>query len=439
MNDRIDLILPGTLIALVLLAVPWLGIDAWAFVVADVTSTGPFGALVRLTDGEWDLGLIRAPGLAAAVLVTILALLMPPPGTARRVLLIIATVVVCAALLVPATLLQTGLRQSSAPWFHTNDASYQVELAGQRLLDGENPYGSTYAGTGLERFYSLDGTPVLDGGARTVALDHLAYFPGLPVLAAPFQALPAPFDDVRLVMLLAALGLIPAALLLPGPLSVRLTAGAVLAANPLMIRSTWFGILDATVVLCLVLAFALALRGRWGWVGLLIGLALIQKQYAFVAVPFLALAAWQMGGREALRRAGLGLVIPIAVALIPFLIWDARAFIEDTLIFGTSAYRIVGYGLSAILVDLGIVDRDGTYPFWLVAIVIWLPVTLRLLQLQRRDPLAWRAAFGFAVSFLVLAWVARYFQTSGFVFPLAGLAVAATAALAARLDSEPHR
>lgn len=439
MNDRIDLILPGTLIALVLLAVPWLGIDAWAFVVADVTSTGPFGALVRLTDGEWDLGLIRAPGLAAAVLVTILALLMPPPGTARRVLLIIATVVVCAALLVPATLLQTGLRQSSAPWFHTNDASYQVELAGQRLLDGENPYGSTYAGTGLERFYSLDGTPVLDGGARTVALDHLAYFPGLPVLAAPFQALPAPFDDVRLVMLLAALGLIPAALLLPGPLSVRLTAGAVLAANPLMIRSTWFGILDATVVLCLVLAFALALRGRWGWVGLLIGLALIQKQYAFVAVPFLALAAWQMGGREALRRAGLGLVIPIAVALIPFLIWDARAFIEDTLIFGTSAYRIVGYGLSAILVDLGIVDRDGTYPFWLVAIVIWLPVTLRLLQLQRRDPVAWRAAFGFAVSFLVLAWVARYFQTSGFVFPLAGLAVAATAALAARLDSEPHR
>jgi hypothetical protein len=438
-SDRHDLIVPGTLIALVLLAVPWLGVDAWAFVVGDVTPTGPFAALVRLTDGQWDLGAVRAPALLAAVLVAVLALILPPPGTARRVVLLVATVVVCASLLVPATLLQVGLRQSTAPWFHTNDAAYQVELAGERILDGENPYGTSYDGSGLERFYSLDGTPVLDGGARTVALDHLAYFPGLPLLAAPVQALPEPFDDLRLVLLLAALALIPAALLFPGPLAVRLSLGAVLAANPLMIRSTWFGIVDAPVVLCLVLAFALALRGRWGWTGVMIGLALAQKQYAFVAIPFLALAAWHLGGRDALRRIGIGVVVPVLIALVPFLIWDARALIDDTVVFGTSAYRIVGYGLSAILVDLGLVDRDGSYPFWLVALVIWLPVTLRLLQLQRRDPVPWRAAFGFAVSFLILAWVARYFQTSGFIFPLAGLAVAAAIAFAARLDQTPHR
>ena len=34
------------------------------------------------------------------------------------------------------------------------------------------------------------------------------------------------------------------------------------------------------------------------------------------------------------------------------------------------------------------------------------------------------------LSFLVLAWVARYFQTSGFAFPLAGLIVAGAIALA---------
>jgi len=435
MSERHDLLLPGTLIALVLLAVPWLGSDAWAFVVADVTPTGPFGALVRLADGQWDLGLIRAPALLAAVLVAVLALVLPPPGRARCVVLTVATVAVCAALLVPATLLQVGLRQSTAPWFHTNDAAYQVELAGQRLIDGQNPYGASFVGSGLERFYSLDGTPVLDGGVRTVALDHLAYFPGLPVLAAPTQALPAPFDDIRLLMLIAALALIPAALLLPGAFSTRLAVGAVLAANPLMLRSTWFGIVDATVLLALVLAFALALRGRWGWMGLFVGLALVQKQYAFVAIPFLALAAWQAGGGAALRRAAVGLAAPIVVVILPFLIWDARALIEDTVLFGTGAYRIVGYGLSAILVDLGLVARDGAYPFWLVALVIWLPVTLRLLQLQRRDPVPWRAAFGFALSFLVLAWTARYFQTSGLVFPLVGLVLAAAVAFGQRTNT----
>jgi len=62
--------------------------------------------------------------------------------------------------------------------------------------------------------------------------------------------------------------------------------------------------------------------------------------------------------------------------------------------------------------------------------VTWVPATLVLLARQRRDPAPWRAALGFALSFLVLAWVARYFQTSGFVYPLAGLVVAGQIALA---------
>ncbi|MFM9124507.1 MAG: hypothetical protein ACKOSO_04970, partial [Actinomycetota bacterium] len=273
--------------------------------------------------------------------------------------------------------------------------------------DGQDPYGASYAGSGLERFYSLDGTPVLDGRVETVALDHLAYFPGLPVLGAVSAALPGPLGDVRVLMLLFALALVPAALLLPGPLELRLAAGALLAANPLMVRSTWFGILDAPVVLALVLALALALRGRWGWTGALVALALAQKQYALAAVPFLALAAWQAGGAAALRRAAVAFGAVLAVVLVPFIAWGPAAFVEDTVTYGTSAYRIVGYGLSGILVDLGLVERDGAYPFALIALVTWLPATLVLLARQRRDPAPWRAALGFALSFLVLAWVAR--------------------------------
>ena len=435
MRDNRGLALLGVLVGLVLIAVPWLGSDAWAFVAPTATANGLLGPLVRAANGDWDLGIVRAPALLAGVLAAVLAIVLPRREPLRRVLLIIATVGVVLALLVPATLLQVGLRDGTAPWFHTNDAAYQVELAGQRILDGHNPYGATYVGTGLERFYSLDGTPVTDGRVETVALEHLAYFPGLPVLGAVSAALPGPLGDVRVLMLLFALALLPAALLLPGALELRLAAGALLAANPLMIRSTWFGILDAPVVLALVLAFALSLRGRWGWAGALVALALVQKQYAFVAIPFLGVAAWQAGGGVALKRAGAWLVGITALFTLPFLVWGPSAFLDDTIVYGTSAYRIVGYGLSGILVDLNVVVRDGSYPFVLIALVTWLPLTLLLMRRQLRDPAPWRAALGFALSFLVLAWVARYFQTSGFVYPLVGLIIAATIALAPTFPS----
>ncbi len=435
MRDNRGLALLGVLVGLVLIAVPWLGSDAWAFVAPTASANGLLGPLVRAANGDWDLGIVRAPALLAGVLAAVLAIVLPRREPLRRVLLIVATVGVVLALLVPATLLQVGLRDGTAPWFHTNDAAYQVELAGQRILDGHNPYGATYVGTGLERFYSLDGTPVIDGRVETVALEHLAYFPGLPVLGAVSAALPGPLGDVRVLMLLFALALLPAALLLPGALELRLAAGALLAANPLMIRSTWFGILDAPVVLALVLAFALSLRGRWGWAGALVALALVQKQYAFVAIPFLGVAAWQAGGGVALKRAGAWLVGITALFTLPFLVWGPSAFLDDTIVYGTSAYRIVGYGLSGILVDLNVVVRDGSYPFVLIALVTWLPLTLLLVRRQLRDPAPWRAALGFALSFLVLAWVARYFQTSGFVYPLVGLIIAATIALAPTFPS----
>ena len=437
-RDRLGLALLGVLVALVVIDVPWLGIDAWAFVAPKAATGGLLGPLVRAAGGHWDLGIVRAPALLAGVIVAVLAIVLPRREPLRRVLLIAATAGVVLALLVPATLLQVGLREGTSPWFHTNDAAYQVELAGNRILHGSDPYGFDYTGTGLERFYSLDGTPVTDGRVETVALRHLAYFPGLPVLGAVSAALPGPLGDVRILMLLFALALVPAALLLPGPLELRLGIGALLAANPLLLRSTWFGILDAPVVLALVLAFALALRGRWGWTGAIVGLALVEKQYAFVAIPFLGLAAWQAGGRDALVRAGAWLIGVTAVVTVPFLLWGPTAFVDDTLVFGTSAYRIVGYGLSGILVDLHVVTRDGSYPFLLLALVLWLPLTLIALRRQQLDPAPWRAALGFALSFVILAWIARYFQTSGFVYPLAGLLVAAAIALAPSLrDEEP--
>ena len=105
----------------------------------------------------------------------------------------------------PATLLQVGLRDATEPWFHTNDSTYQIELAGDLILDGDNPYGHDYSDSGLERFY-----PAVDAPADLpqVALDHFAYFPGTALSAAAWRLLPGPLDDYRIFVMLATFGLL---------------------------------------------------------------------------------------------------------------------------------------------------------------------------------------------------------------------------------------
>ena len=220
--------------------------------------------------------MLVAVAAAVTLVVTDLAVLGMAP---------LVAVVLCL-LLVPSVLLQLGLRQSSAPWFFTNDSTYQIELAGDLLLDGENPYGHDYGYSGLERFYSFDGTTSEATRTEQVALRHLAYFPGTP-LSPPLARAPGSFDDYRLLVLLATLGMGAAALAFRAPAAVGLAAGAALAANPLAVHGVWFGVADAPSLLFLLLAFALASRSRAVGAGACLAIAILLKQFALVALPFL--------------------------------------------------------------------------------------------------------------------------------------------------------
>jgi heat shock gene repressor HrcA len=90
-RERLGLALLGVLIGLVLINVPWLGVDAWAFAAPKAVTSGLLGPLVRAAGGHWELGIVRAPALFAAVLVAVLAIVLPAREPLRRVLLIIVT------------------------------------------------------------------------------------------------------------------------------------------------------------------------------------------------------------------------------------------------------------------------------------------------------------------------------------------------------------
>ena len=94
--------------------------------------------------------------------------------------------------------------------------------------------------------------------------------------------------------------------------------------------------------------------------------------------------------RGELKRSGLVFAAVLAAGVLPFLIADPVAFYEDTVKFGAGTYKIVGYGLSAMLIRAGILeDRDGSYPFALIAILTWLPLTVWLLLCQHRARELW--------------------------------------------------
>jgi 4-amino-4-deoxy-L-arabinose transferase-like glycosyltransferase len=295
-------------------------------------------------------------------------------------------------------LLQMGLRDSSAPWFFTNDSTYQLELAGGLVRNGETPYGHDYSSSGLERFYSLDGSVAPDLVDEQVALSHFAYFPGAALLAAAWTVLPEPWADVRMLVALSTIALLGVALVFPGPLWAKLALGVVLAANPLAVRASWFGNADAPTLLLLVLSFALAARRHPGWSGTALGAAILTKQFALVAVPFLAVMLL-LQSRQALRRGALAAGALVIAGFLPFLIADPHALWDDTITYGTGTYRIVGYGLSALLVRANVIEeRTGDYPFFVLALLVWLPVTAILVREQWRTATSWLTGAGLAAT-----------------------------------------
>jgi hypothetical protein len=424
----------GVLGILVAVTVPEVGSDPWPFRVIPTDAEGILGPLVRAADREWDLGLLRAAAILAGLIVALTTVFVLSVRGVRPVVVGTVCALVIGLLAVPATLLQVGLRDGTHPWYHVNDSTYQIDLAGELVLDGDTPYGHDYRGSGLERWY-----PAVDADEDVprVALDHFAYFPGTALTAAAWRLVPAPFDDYRVFVLLCTLALFAAALLFDAPLPWKLAAGAALAANPLATRAAWFGTADAPSILLTVLAFALVTRSRYVLAAAALGGAVLLKQFALAAVPFLAVAMLTRAvPRPVLYRAGAAFALVLVAGILPFAIADPGALWEDTIEYGAQTYRIIGYGLAGVLVEVDILDdRFGAYPFLPLLILAWLPITAWLVWTQWRSRRDWVGATGFAVSIFVLFYLGRVFQNSYLIWPLSALLVAFVLASAERDDA----
>jgi hypothetical protein len=429
------LIVLGAAFATVATTFPSVGAEGWPFKPGRVHAHGELAALVHLARGRWDVGVLRL-GLLVVLLVTLVLAAAAARGwRPRRFTLCALATALAAAAVLPPVLVQMALRESTAPWFYTNDSTYQIELAGGVVRDGSSPYGHDYRSSGLERFYSMHG--VASRQTQSLPqLQHYPYFPGSAELSAAWTVLPRPWDDYRLLVALATVLLVPATLLFPGPTAFRLAVGVALACNPLAVRLAWFGSADAPCVLAIVAAFGFAARGRSRSAGAALAVAILLKQFALAAIlPLLVMIWLDRSRREAGRAAAAGAIV-LAIGLAPFLIASPRDLYRDTVVYGTSTYRIVSYGISGVLVRFHLVSRHSQgYPTVPILLLVWLPLAAGATWLQIRCRSLWAAGGSFTASVLVLLTVARVFQESYVIYPLAGVAISAL--LAGREISVP--
>ncbi len=338
------------------------------------------------------------------------------------------------------------LREGSGPASYTHDGGViQTEATIRYLFEGKNPYVEDYINT-----------PMAEWGISRyrTALYHYPYLPWTFLVSAPFYALGQAlgFYDQRLVYALlwiVALACVPR---LTHGAQRRLALVALLGLNPIMGLDVIFGQNDMFVLSWIVLALvcwqiwhAGALAGRaarWALVGssLLFGLACASKPTAWFFAPFYGLlllgdrdlAALSWGARwrllPLLLKRALGALLVFAVIVGPYLIWDAGAMYDDVWRWssgqGDTGYQIWGWGASNFVLAFGwVADRFGQWPFWLVELLIAVPLLAWFLWRQLQENTLANACWHYGLLLFGFFYVSRFLNENYLGYLLAFLAI----------------
>lgn len=358
-------------------------------------------------------------------------------------LLLIAILLACVFLPTTKMIL---LREQSGPASYSHDGGViQTEATIRYLFEGKNPYTEDYTQT-----------PMAEWGFSQyrTALYHYPYLPWTFLFSAPFFLLGQSVGhyDQRLVyMLLLALALLVAPRMVNG-WQRQLALVALLGLNPLMALDVIFGQNDVFVLSWLI--FSLVLWRTWqgrlrrgepaGWALLAsticFGLACASKPTAWFLAPFYGLllvsdradlaSGWRglwMALPQILRRAWAALAV-FALIVIPYLLWDGWSLYDDVWRWssgqGETGYQIWGLGASNFVLAAGWVrDRFDQWPFWLLEIVLTLPVLIWLVRRQQQANTLPSATWHYSLFLLIFFYVSRFLNENYLGYILAFLAI----------------
>jgi hypothetical protein len=291
-----------------------------------------------------------------------------------------------------AFLIGTSERISRAPILDGSDVLRATQEALANLLQGLNPY-------------TVPLTTTIPPGSP------LAYPPGELLWYLPAHLL---FGDLTRVDTVAGI-LTTAAIGIAG-----LRAGWERVALPAMLYATWGigafravdGSNDVSAAFMVVLGLAILVfadrdtrGGRLAFVlsAVAFGWAVAFKQFAIVILP-LVLRHLAVAGRD-WRRYGLISGGTVAVLVVPFLVWDAGAFLSQQLAVLTFHQDVWGANIAALLQQY--IDLTPVLPFFFAAEIIGTIVALALF-LRARLPTLGAATLAGCGVILVALLLARW-------------------------------
>ena len=323
------------------------------------------------------------------------------------------------------------VRHQSVPYQYAHDGLIQNEIAVRFVLDGKNPYVENYLNTPMAQ------APFKVGNlTENPALHYYAYLPLTFLLPLPFQALAEGtigwFDQRFLHVFLFIAVLALAASLVTKPVH-RLIVTMILGLNPLFVSYLIEGRNDVVTLFWIVLTVALLLKRRVMASAIVFAVACATKHTAWFFAPFYFVyisGAGLFAERLArIRRPLIAFVVVWALIMLPWIVWDAGAFFEDTFgaLMGVTQYGapIEGLGFGGWLLSLGIVTSPAApFDFWIFQLITCVPLLAILLRRQWRANHIGTAVTGYGLLLFVFMFFSRLFNDNYVGFLVALLAVA---------------
>jgi len=406
---------------------------------------------------------------------TVVAVLVPwgtRRGRASRRIGVIARAIVLAGLAQSALFAQLTLAAAdrlrwSSPAFSLHDTALQTWIGAGDLLAGQNPYTSSFMNSALPQIY-IPPYAVHAPVRPDLPLMHYPHLPLGALLSLPFQAFFGRigyfFDQsyVYLPVILVMLVLVTLLVRRPARQIVLLCA---MLFSPLFAYAAMQGQDDVLVLVPLLAALWLLQRRRLLAASLAVGVAVAFKVTAWPLVPLL-LAYYAglyrdryrdyqgvAGGdrwrrarsrvEEGLRRAGpvalrsWVMALPLVVTAIPFLRWNAQAFLSDAFAYPLGlmrnaiplqivwgpGFQTLGFGRVALTFGWAKVNGDGYIGPYLAAGLGLLALGLLAVRLYRAPSIPLLMA-GYVALLFVLEYFGRFMvDTSlGYLAVLAPLA-----------------
>ena len=240
-----------------------------------------------------------------------------------------ARVWVLLFLLVGATLAplaaEVSLRNDGPTLSHVQPEVVTIAQAGERLLHGKDVYQATVHDGVVH--HAVRGEPSFE-----------SFFPYLPLMAVfglpNIGKGPVRVTDTRVLFSIVTLFVVGLALLLlRAPRDRKIRALQFLTVLPTAALPLATGGDDMPIVAFLLLAMVLAQRRKPGWSGLVLGVVSAMKFTAWPLAALALFAARDRSGRRAPGRMLLGMVAVAGPVVAPFAATNARAFIDNVILF----------------------------------------------------------------------------------------------------------